>query len=249
MVWSWGKDRQIIPLAQMIKLIDSWDELDIEFGSGTSLNHGCTRADFDINPEEFVDFANVALETPGKQSIVNSLSNSKRAIDCQLNKVLFCFGLNKIKLDFPSKINTLQELGIIAPRILSKINKQRNLLEHEYKCPSREQAEEAVDIAMLFIGASNRILETFVDNFIIGNKSMFDEHYRLNNCISFYFDIWDKNRKFTLVGYKDGLHIGETDILPHEKAYINILKLEVAFQQDKRIWESFKEFAEMKLEQ
>lgn len=40
---------------------------------------------------------------------------------------------------------------MIAPRVLTKLNKARNLLEHEFTCPSREDVEDFIDIVSLFI--------------------------------------------------------------------------------------------------
>lgn len=129
---------------------------------------------FDISPEEFLEFAIEDVEKPNKRGLVNALSNAKRAIDCQVDKILFCFGirpdksvkiLQKLNLprlnDLPAKMQVLQEIGIVAPRVIRKVVQKRNYLEHEYKCPEQEQVEDAVDIAQLFIEASNKTLHTF----------------------------------------------------------------------------------------
>ena len=57
---------------------------------------------------------------------------------------------------FPSKMKELNQVGVVAPRILRKINKTRNLLEHEYTLPSKEKVEDAMDVAILFITYTNR---------------------------------------------------------------------------------------------
>jgi hypothetical protein len=43
---------------------------------------------------------------------------------------------------------------------LNKINKKRNLLEHEYKNPSIEEVEDALDVAILFINYTNKYISS-----------------------------------------------------------------------------------------
>ena len=95
------------------------------------------------------------------------LTNAKRAIDSQIDKVFGCFGLKKPR-NFPQKLIGLNEIGLIAPRIINKVSTLRNKLEHEYKLPEVEQVEDAIDVANLFVFALDSILYTFPDHFIIG---------------------------------------------------------------------------------
>src|SRR5262245_40283381 len=53
----------------------------------------------------------------------------------------------------------LKELGVIAPRILSKINRHRNELEHEYTCPDPDSVEDFVDVVALFLEATRKHIE------------------------------------------------------------------------------------------
>jgi hypothetical protein len=111
---------------------------------------------FEIQPKEFLGFAEKELsEGNDDRHLVNSLSNIKRAIDCQIDLVIYNHMMSKKakkeRWNFPEKMGYLQDVGIIAPRILKKINEKRNLLEHEYKKPTQEQVEDALDVATLFI--------------------------------------------------------------------------------------------------
>lgn len=80
--------------------------------------------------------------------------------------------LKKEKWNFPKKIDFLNSVGIISPRILTKINRRRNLLEHEYKNPNEEEVEDALDIAILFINYTNKYLYRALRecNFVNKNK-------------------------------------------------------------------------------
>ena len=52
----------------------------------------------------------------------------------------------------------MNNVGIISPRILKRINQKRNFLEHEYKNPEKEQVDDALDVATLFIAYTEKFL-------------------------------------------------------------------------------------------
>ena len=112
-----------------------------------------------LSPKEFLNFASEDIkESTTEHGLVNCLSNCKRAIDSQLDTLIDRLGYLPIcrreKWPFPKKIEFIKNFGILAPRILKKINKLRNKLEHEYKIPSKSDAEDALDIALLFVSYS-----------------------------------------------------------------------------------------------
>lgn len=208
----------------------------IEPDTATSISYG-----FDANPDEFIDFAKKDVESDDKRGFVNALSNSKRAIDCQINKILCGIGVRAKKESLPKKLIILKDLGIVAPRIINKLIKKRNNLEHRYYCPERDEAEDAVDIALLFIEASNRKLNEFMDAFLIGNKgNMHYEDQTFKTCIYITFEY--KNKEFELTGYSDGAIIGETKVSSANKDYLDLLKLAISAEFQKTITISGKEF-------
>jgi len=152
------------------EIIESWSTGNIE-------------TPFTIKPEEFQKFAEADLQIADKHHIVNGLSNVKRAIECQIDSLLFAFGLfTKAKnqnLNFPRKIQLLNEIGIVSPRILGKINQLRNLLEHEYSVPERERVDDALDVAILFINYTNKFLYGYFLEFDLNTYSV--ENQPLDN--------------------------------------------------------------------
>ncbi|MGB9939233.1 hypothetical protein [Methanosarcina sp.] len=118
------------------------------------------ETDFDITPNEFLNFAKHDFTAKYDHHLVNSLSNVKRAIDSQLDSLLFGFGLSERakKWNFPTKIDFLNSIGVVSPGILKKINTKRNLLEHEYRNPTEEEVEDALDVAELFIKYTDKYL-------------------------------------------------------------------------------------------
>ncbi len=124
-----------------------------------------------LTPSDFLRFAETDLEAQEEHSVINALSNIKRSLDCQLDWLLFAFGMleraKKKKWNFPKKIDWVKELDIVAPRILGKINKRRNLLEHEFKQPSKTEVEDFLDVAGLFVAYTSGFMQNLVNDGII----------------------------------------------------------------------------------
>jgi uncharacterized protein YutE (UPF0331/DUF86 family) len=122
---------------------------------------------FDLKAEDFLSFAEQDIEGCERKDIINAISNAKRAIENRVDHLLFAFGypILEEKWDFPTKLEILNKVGIIAPRILRKINKIRNLLEHQYKLPNKDEVEDAIDVAILFLESTKKFIYDFVDEY------------------------------------------------------------------------------------
>lgn len=118
---------------------------------------------FEITPKQSLEYAERAIEEGIRAGYINALSNIKRAIDCQLDLLLCPLGqykkAKKENWKFPKKIEFIRSIGLVAPGILTKINKKRNQLEHEYKCPGAEEVKDALDIVNLFLASTNKLTE------------------------------------------------------------------------------------------
>jgi hypothetical protein len=99
------------------------------------------------------------------RSWVNSVGNSKRALHLQVEMICKVFGWDSLYtkkiIGFPKRLNFLEKCGIINPRILAKINKNRNKIEHDYYFPSSDEAQDYADIVELFISATDKYIERF----------------------------------------------------------------------------------------
>lgn len=148
---------------------------------------------FDLKAEDFLRFAEDDIKESKDKDIINGLSNAKRAIENRMALLLYAFGYPNLEehWNFPTKIDTLKDIGIIAPRILSKINKIRNLLEHEYKLPNKGEVEDAIDIATLFLEYTKNFIYNFVDGY---------ECYDKEKHVSFSF-VDHKELKITIFSY------------------------------------------------
>jgi uncharacterized protein YutE (UPF0331/DUF86 family) len=148
------------------------NKLDIDVTSNRKV-----ESPFGLTAEECIDFANEDIKGDSKKDIVNAISNTKRAIENRVDHLLFAFGfLNLVKKgDFPDKLELLNEIGIIAPKILRKVNKIRNLLEHQYKVPNKGEVEDAIDVALLFLEATRKYIYYFIDE-----CGLYDEERRIS---------------------------------------------------------------------
>ena len=136
---------------------------------------------FDLNAEDFLKFAEEDIEGIKTKDRINALGNIKRAIENRVDLLHYAFGFRILKENgnFPTKLDRLNKLSVVAPRILRKITKIRNLLEHQYKLPDKEEVEDAIDIGILFVEYTNKFIYRFMDEFY----GMYDDNGV--SCISF----------------------------------------------------------------
>jgi hypothetical protein len=129
---------------------------------------------FELKSNDFIEFARQDLIEKTNKSLVNALSNVKRAIDCRVASLLFFFGMyRKSKRDnwnFPKSADFLVEIGVLAPNILKKINQKRNDLEHEFKKPSYDEVLDFIDVASLFLENTDRFIQRTYTDFEINKR-------------------------------------------------------------------------------
>ena len=164
------------------------------------------------------------------------MSNAKRSIDCQIDGILSTLGIKVERLNFPAKLKIVQELGIVAPSIIGRVNKRRNYLEHEYRLPTEDEVMDAIDIAQLFIEVSERSLQEFEHVIILGApKDKSDADGRFWHCLHLSFD--EDQKQYDVRGYSDGSHIGTGHLLSNTPEYVAALKLSLSawdFALDRR---------------
>jgi len=231
-----------IPQIDISKLLSALNldlsRLWVERDTGSCLDYS-----FDIDSNEFLRFAEIDLAEGTTRGLINALSNAKRAIDCQVDKVLGCFGLLS-RRNFPQKMDLLRSMGIVAPRIVNKVVKARNYLEHEFKIPEQEQVEDAIDIANLFITSLDRALHFFPEHYDLG--TIIDDVYNdrgdplMDKAISINFD--EQNPRYMLIGYifqnseskesKKQNVVGKSIVLPHDKGYVDLIKFSLEVEKD-----------------
>jgi len=182
---------------------------------------GRRQKPFEIKPEKFLSFAKSDLKQKLKRGSINALSNVKRAIDCQLDSLLIVLGFykkaKKENWNFPYKLEFLNKIGIIAPSILRKINKQRNLLEHEYRFPKKEEVEDAIDITDLFLTATNKFIDIDIGTVEIELRGKIFKKGKSMIYHSKGIDIdYEPNQRIFKITYKDSFKKERLEIIISE---------------------------------
>ncbi|WP_447927919.1 hypothetical protein [Vreelandella sp. EE27] len=185
----------------------------VEVDSGTRLSHS-----FDINPSEFLSFSKADLKDNSKRGLVNALSNAKRTIDCQIDKIFMSFGYDpknfpshlvkfseifsdaKDGNNIPIKLRIINAFGMAPSGLVSQVRTLRNGLEHNFSSPNYSDVKKSIEIAELFVAATDRKLMDF-----------------------WGFEITDmKHKKKALEGKISGVYINEGMYLPSlDVRYIN----------------------------
>jgi hypothetical protein len=168
-------------------------ELKIDFGNlilvrmgGESLSN-----DTELSPRDFIRFSKEDIKEETLKGLINSLTNAKRAIDCQIDNVLIEFGLENDKIDkasenlindlnlqkkdLPYKLKLVQALGFAPGGLTAKVRSLRNKLEHSYKIPKRNEVDEAIEIAELFILSIESKMKMLDDHFVLSSTNF--QHY------------------------------------------------------------------------
>ncbi|MFT4801840.1 MAG: hypothetical protein ACI93N_001615 [Flavobacteriaceae bacterium] len=172
---------------------------------------GSENSNFEISPKEFLRFSKLDFHSNNSQGLINSLTNAKRAIDCQIDETLSVLGVDfqdipkqsegivslmEFNQDLPYKLKLIQALNLAPAYIVAKARTLRNKLEHYYKLPSKEEVQKSIDIAELFIRSiegKTRILEG--EFFITDSKNRTD-HWEYVSGLSFGFD--EENKSFRI---------------------------------------------------
>jgi hypothetical protein len=140
--------RSQMSIDQMLQIIESPSSCFL------SNSYDSVEVPFPISPGDYLSFAQEDLKDNSERGRVNALSNAKRSFDARVESILIGFGFHRIakaqNWNVPKKLEFVSSLGIVTPRVLTKLNRTRNLIEHEFHCPAREQVEDFVDIVALF---------------------------------------------------------------------------------------------------
>ena len=120
-------------------------------GAGNGLNF----PSFDLMPQDYLSYANEAIENPTDANRINCVAHLKRAAECQADTFFHVLGLSKRPQtkNFPRKMETISNLDLIPSRSLTKLNQIRNKMEHEYAVPEIDDLELYFDLVAGFVAA------------------------------------------------------------------------------------------------
>lgn len=201
---------------------------------------------FDISPKDFLRFAKEDLKENNDRGYINSLTNSKRAIDCQIDETFEILvnssdNFNPIvknflnyfdfEADIPIKLQIINALNLAPSLIISKFRTLRNKLEHFYQKPSIAEVKEALDVADLFIrSVSGKFNSVWYEFKITDDKNKFE--------INFEFDPIESNFKIKLLKGKE--IVKEFYLDANEVEFWILLRLMLSIDDEIEIQETFK---------
>ena len=122
---------------------------------------------FEITPSEYLKFSKEDYKVSNTKSWINSISNAKRAIDCQIDTIIkslkidtsdknlsnFCNAILIEEKSLPFKLQIIKALNLAPVFLISNIRNLRNKVEHEYSPISKEDAKSAIELAEFFLNS------------------------------------------------------------------------------------------------
>jgi len=184
----------------------------IEPGGGISILEKDSGG-FRIEPREFLEYATQDFELGDNRGFSNALSNVKRSIESQSEIIHFSLGIPYRKLNFPTKLENIQKMGLSPFLIFKHINELRVDLEHKYKIPDRNKVDDAIQVAQLFLDVTTFSLSIFLDDFKI-----YDDDEEKQNT----HKKWDESFKTPWEVIYNGIFVRykRSDIKRYELEYI-----------------------------
>ena len=118
-----------------------------------SLNHNT------ITPSTFLAWALRGFGEGDEYGLSNAVIYAKRAACCRIDRLIRNYHLRLYcRTPFPAKIEALKELGLVVPNVIQElVIDPRNDLEHDYVFADTGTARRAVDIATLFLAATDSV--------------------------------------------------------------------------------------------
>lgn len=204
------------------------------------------RTDFDVTPEEFLKFAKTDYKDNSKKGLVGAVTNAKRAIDCQIDWIINYLGyeylefneekypyllntINELEKEeylnknYPLKLRFIQALEIAPTFLISEIRAVRNKLEHEYILPSKEKARECIELAELFIDATqNKLFNRFITDYSIQNEYESTDTYMRKPFYNISFE--PREREIRIYANNEEDITKEVRLSPLDEEYIYFIK-------------------------
>ena len=122
-------------------LPEQYSDFDTPYKNTEWVNYESDRTALD-----YFEFALKDIESgDGERFKINAFSNAKRALHLQVETLANIFGFkngnNKRNPNFHHYLEYCNKCGVITPRILKKLNKIRNAVEHDYYSPTKDEVD------------------------------------------------------------------------------------------------------------
>lgn len=185
---------------------------------------GDLDSNFEIKPLEWLRYSKESFSTGTIKGRVDGLSNAKRAIECQIDSLISYIGYDYkifdnsteytttkkyIKQNYKGKdvigvtdrVKFLNILGLAPLYLVSKIRNLRNIMEHEYIIPREEEVKEAIEVAEVFVHASERKISFMITCLLFGSNFKKNSYSRKDNTI---YEEYCMYPKYLLLNFYSG---------------------------------------------
>jgi hypothetical protein len=132
---------------------------------------------FSVTSKEFLRYAKTDFKQNNTHGLINALTNTKRAMDCQVDHFIRAIGLDHSKA-FPPEVDKfirlhssesggnknyrlIEALGVSPASIINRYRELRNKLEHFYEVPERQLVKDAIELAELLISTIDNSMRSF----------------------------------------------------------------------------------------
>ena len=151
-----------------------------------SLNRHWTK------PATYLEWARRGFRDADDYGLANAITYAKRAACCRIDRLIHNYHLQRLhRASFPEKIQALERIGIDIPSVIQElIINPRNELEHDYVPADAGTARRALDIAMLFLTATDSVDSQ--ESIIALNMNMLYTHAINHGEERVTFDGWSK---------------------------------------------------------
>ena len=193
----------ITEVKDIVQIILRTDEIERDGINGSNISIPI----YDISSEEFLGFAENAIASETKEGMVNTISNLKRALDCEMDMFFESINVKRIfdkkNLKFEKKSQFLADIGLFPIQTINKLNFMRNKLEHEYKTPEIYDLHTYYELVWSVVKILDLYLELLFTNGEINlelhvekNVYYFTMKHDIKGC-AFIFEIidWTKGKE------------------------------------------------------
>lgn len=105
-------------------------------------------------PVAYLEYARRDVFDGTQQGAINALGHAKRAIHLVIDRLLETYCLTDwLKAPFPVRAELLRDLGALPTRMVSALNRDRNLMEHDYAFVEVDRVGDFVELTELFLSA------------------------------------------------------------------------------------------------
>lgn len=103
-------------------------------------------------PLTYLEYARRDIADGTQQGAMNALGHAKRAVHLVVDKLLKAYCLDEwVKAPFPVRAELLRDVGAFPTRLVSGLNRARNLMEHDYSFVEVDRAADFVELVELFL--------------------------------------------------------------------------------------------------